>query len=86
MELFSDTQQTVVVVQTANGKATAEINVPLPIWEIILKTVMIFVVCSSVSKKFGMYMNNKISKQAKIINLDNIWKTKKILYLNHLNR
>jgi hypothetical protein len=72
MGLFSDTQQTVVVAQTANGKATAEISVPLPLWEIILITiivsVIIFTLCSSIKKKFGKY----VSKQANKISLETV--------------
>jgi hypothetical protein len=40
MGWFGDTQQSVLVVQ-ANGKSTASIDIPVPLWEVIIITAIV---------------------------------------------
>jgi hypothetical protein len=75
MGLFGDTVQSVVVAQAANGKATATIEIPIPLWEIIVISLIIssitYIASSCLYKKTGKFIDNKITKKAKLYNLEN---------------
>jgi hypothetical protein len=75
MGLFGDTVQSVVVAQVANGKATATIEIPIPLWEIIVISLIIssitYSACLCLYKKTGKFIDNKITKKAKLYNLEN---------------
>jgi hypothetical protein len=75
MGLFGGNAETIVVSQAAGGQATSSVNVPVPIWEIVLiatlVSVIIFFACNCVIKKTNNMFDNAVKKQARIVQIEN---------------
>jgi hypothetical protein len=78
MGWFSNNDKTNIIVTNANGKSTAEIDVPVPIWEIILIAILVSVVvytcCKCAYNRIEKEMKRQVSKHVMVsrINIEDV--------------
>jgi hypothetical protein len=65
MGLFGTDIQNVAVAQSGSGQ-TAAIEIPVPIWEVIIISLIVVLVVLLLKNLLKNYLNKKINKQAKI--------------------
>jgi hypothetical protein len=77
MGIFGSDTQTIAISQAANGKATADVNINIPVWEVVLIATIVSMIVHIMCNCFTRGMKKQFEKNVQKYQVNNVWDWKK---------